>query len=138
LVFSNSWADELWYNSLMLWILLIGATAIVLISIIPHYGYSKKPSQYKKWLGFLLPLVGAVYLDFCIWFLWAIDWMVQNTLLGFGLVYSASWSSVYYTFSTISFVLMVLSLVILVVLSFITLRLLKLRLFLRRINFILP
>ena len=85
------------------------------MAIIPIYLHCNKPSGYTKWLGFLLPALAIVYEELSVWFLWEIDWIVQNTLLACGLTYSVEWSSAYYSFSTTAFVLMVVVLVTLIV-----------------------
>ena len=104
---------DFWYYSMMLWTFNIGAALLSLLSIIPHYVHSQKPSKTTKWLGFLLPAVGGLYLALSAWFLYRMDWIVQNTMLEYGLVYSAQWSSIYYSYSTPAFVLMMISFVIL-------------------------
>ena len=42
LIFSSNWADDFYYNNIMLWVFLQGATALTIFSIIPkHFSFSR-------------------------------------------------------------------------------------------------
>ena len=115
LIMSSDWANDYWYSAKMLWTFLAGATALVALSIIPHYMHSKEPSRFSKWIGFLLPSVAFVYQGLCIVFLTQIDSIVQNRLHDFGLPVNFDWTTTYAPISTAAFMLMVVALLALII-----------------------
>jgi hypothetical protein len=95
LVFSYDWANPYWYNNIMLWTCLGGATALAATSIIPHYLHSKKPSSFSKLTGFLLPVLALVFQGLGIFFLSQINSIVWSGLYDYGVQYNIDWATTY-------------------------------------------
>ena len=128
LIMNSDWANDYWYNAKMLWTFLAGATALVALSIIPHYLHSKEPSGFSKWFGFLLPSVGFVYQRLCIVFLTQIDYLVRNRLYDYGLPVNFDWATTYVPMNTAAFALMVVALLTLIIPAMRTLEIIEIEL----------
>ncbi|KON32555.1 MAG: hypothetical protein AC479_07305 [miscellaneous Crenarchaeota group-6 archaeon AD8-1] len=113
LVFSVEWAHDFQSNNMMLWVFLEGASALIILSIIPHSQYSIKPSKTSKWLGFLLPTLALIYQSISIWALTQMNDIVYNRLYDFGIPPNFDWSI---TYSPLSSTLLALMLIVLIVL----------------------
>jgi hypothetical protein len=107
LVFSYDWANPYWHNNLILWTCMLGATALAAVSIVPHYMYSKEPSRFSKWTGFLLPCIAFVLQGVGIFFLDQINSLVWSGLYDYGVEYHIDWSTTYNLLSMPALVLMV-------------------------------
>ena len=125
LIMSSEWSKDYWYSAKMLWTFLAGATALAVLSIIPHYMHGKEPSRFSKWLGFLLPSVAFVYQGLCIVFLMQIDSIVQNRLYDYGLPVNFDWTSTYAPINTAAFAIMVVALLTLIIPAMRTLELIE-------------
>ena len=128
LIMNSEWANDYWYNAKMLWTFLAGTTALVALSIIPHYMHSKEPSSVSKWLGFLLPSVAFVYQGLCIVFLTQIDSIVQNRLTDYGIPVNFNWATKYAPINTAAFALMVVALLTLILPAMRTLEIIEIEL----------
>jgi hypothetical protein len=115
LVFSFDWAGDYWYHTGLLWGLLVGSTALSVLSIIPHWQYSQKPNKSSKILGFLLPTLAVVYLGLCVWSLTQVNSIVQNRLYDYGLAASFNWATTYNSISASALALLVTALIALLV-----------------------
>ena len=125
LIFSLEWAQDFWYSNMMLWVFLIGATALTVLSIIPHRQHSIKPGKTTKWLGFLLPSIAIVYQGLSIMYFWQMCDIVQNRLIDYGLASSLEWTSTYNSLSATTFALMAFVLIVLIIPAIRTLDIIK-------------
>lgn len=125
LQFSFDWASDYWRYNGLLWGFLLGSMALSVLSIIPHYQFSQKPSKISKVFGFLLPFLAIIYLSLSIWSLRQIDTILQNRLIEFGLPLNFDWGSSYNPLSASALVLMIVSLIALIIPAIRTLEIIK-------------
>ena len=115
LEFTTLWANNYWYQKNMLLVFLVGSITLTVLSMIPHYDYSKKPTPISKWTGALLPTISIIYLIFSISTFYKIDDIIQNILPQFNLNVSYVWTSEYWNYSSITLSLMIVSLILLII-----------------------
>lgn len=115
LIFSYDWANPYWYNNIMLWTCLGGATALAATSIIPHYLHSQEPSGFSKLTGFLLPTLALVFQGLGIFFLSQINSIVWSDLYDYGLQYDINWATTYNPVSTPAITLMAIAFLVLII-----------------------
>ena len=114
LVFSYSWADEVWHYNLLVWAFLIGATVLAVCAIIPHYLHSKGVSGFSKLFGFLMPTLALVYQGLSIFYFSRMDSAVRTLLYNYGIPSSFDWSVTYDPLVTATYALMVISMTALI------------------------
>jgi hypothetical protein len=115
LIFSYDWANPYWYNNMMLWTCLGGATALAAASIIPHYLHSSKPSPFSKLTGFLLPTLALTFQGLGIFFLTQINSIVWSGLYDYGVQYDINWATTYNPVSMPALTLMVVAFLVLII-----------------------
>ena len=70
----------------MLIVFLFGASALSVLSMIPHFDHSNKLTKSSKWTGLLLPIITIIYLIFSLLFFTQLDSIVQNVLPQYNLI----------------------------------------------------
>jgi hypothetical protein len=115
LVFSYSWADEVWHYNLLVWPFLIGATVLAVCAIIPHYLHSKGVTGFSKLFGFSVPALALAYQGLSIFYFSRMDSAVRTLLYNYGVPSSFDWSATYDPIVTATYALMVISLVALII-----------------------
>ena len=128
LQFSTLWANEYWYQKNMVLVFLFGSITLTLLSMIPHYDHSIKPTPISKWTGALLPSFSIIYLIFSISIFLKIDYIIQNILPQFNLNITYIWTSEYWNYSSITLSLLMASLILLIIPTIRTLEILEFKL----------
>lgn len=128
LEFSTLWANNYWYQKNMLLVFLFGSMTLTVLSIIPHYDHSKKPTYISKWTGIILPIISIIFLIFSISTFFKLDDIIQNILPQFNLNINYIWSSEYWNFSSIALFLMLASMIFLIIPTIRTLEIIEFKL----------
>jgi hypothetical protein len=117
LVFSYEWAEGVWHYNLSCWTFIIGATALTVFAMVPHYMIDTElvPSYFLVIIGFLLPALACVYEGLSIFYLSQIDFIVRNSFFGFGIPSSFDWSVTYDPIIGAAYSLMTISIVALII-----------------------
>jgi hypothetical protein len=115
LQFSTLWANGYWYNKNMLLVFFAGVSSLSVLSMIPHFDYSKKPTTTSKWTGIFLPIISVIYLIFSMVFFTQVDNIIQNILPQYDLIINYVWTAEYWNLNTIALTLMITSLILLII-----------------------
>jgi hypothetical protein len=115
LQFNTLWANEYWQIKNMLLVFIAGAATLSVLSMIPHFDYSKQPTKISKWTGTLLPIIAIIYMIFSISSFLRIDDIIQNVLPQYNLIINYVWTAEYWNLNSIALTLMIVSLLLLII-----------------------
>lgn len=128
LQFNTLWANEYWQIKNMLLVFIAGTATLAVLSMIPHFDYSKQPTNTSKWTGTLLPVIAIIYMIFSISSFFRIDDIIQNMLPQYNLIISYVWTADYWNLHSIALTLMIVSLLLLIIPTIRTLKIIELEL----------
>jgi hypothetical protein len=120
LQFTATWAVEYWQSQRIVLGCLFGATAIMSITLIPYYYYSKVNSAVSRWSCLIFPLISAGLAAVSLYFIMQIDSLVNVTLYEYGLQLSQEWATKYLTFTRITLALTESAVILPIIMTLIT------------------
>jgi hypothetical protein len=115
LIFSRAWAEGVWRNNLSCWTYVLGATALAVAAMFPHYVQSRRvePDWLVAFAGFLLSASAILFEGLAIYFLNLMDTIVRTSLYDFGVPSSFDWSVTYQPLIWAAYVLATIALLML-------------------------
>lgn len=117
LIFSYDWAERVWHNNLSCWVFVIGASALTVVAMVPHYFKSRElePSRLLGLSGFLLSVLALIFEGIGIFFLNQLDFAIRNSLYDFGISSSFDWSITFEPLIGAAYFLMAVSMLALII-----------------------